>query len=295
MLRRRIGLALAVALFASQVWAVDTKTTALTAATAATSDDLVYLVDDPGGVPASKKITVGNLAGALPAVGIVNGGTLGPAATTLGHTYVLRAYDNDTGPAWVSMMSFANGNTPTATLLGTWDFTGATVTLPAADFADNSVKDADIDWGSGANQVDTADLPALVVDAGDGTWSGLTISRTVATGSAAELFGQVMFVESDGELNAADADATSTMPGVCVLVVAGEGASKTCVVSGTVSETDWNWTPGAILYVGTDPATTTGLVATAPAGSGDQVQVVGVALSADTILVQPSLVLVAVP
>jgi hypothetical protein len=141
----------------------------------------------------------------------------------------------------------------------------------------------------------TVDKPSANVNASDGTWRGMSISRTVATGANGELFGQVMYVEADGEFNAADADATTTMPGVCVLVTAGEGASKDCVISGTVTETDWNWTPGAILYVSTDPATTTGLTATAPSGTGDQVQVVGIALSADTILVQPSLVLVAVP
>lgn len=41
----------------------DVKLTALTAATTASSDDLLYLVDDPGGAPASKKITVANLLG----------------------------------------------------------------------------------------------------------------------------------------------------------------------------------------------------------------------------------------
>ncbi len=41
----------------------DTKVSALTAATSASSDDLLYLVDDPGGTPTSKKITVANFLG----------------------------------------------------------------------------------------------------------------------------------------------------------------------------------------------------------------------------------------
>jgi len=36
----------------------DTKVSALTAATSASTDDLLYIVDDPGGTPVSKKITV---------------------------------------------------------------------------------------------------------------------------------------------------------------------------------------------------------------------------------------------
>lgn len=40
----------------------DTKLTALTAVTTPTNDDIMYVVDDPGGTPASKKITVVNFA-----------------------------------------------------------------------------------------------------------------------------------------------------------------------------------------------------------------------------------------
>jgi len=39
----------------------DTKLTGLTAITTPTLDDLLYLVDNPGGTPASRKITVANL------------------------------------------------------------------------------------------------------------------------------------------------------------------------------------------------------------------------------------------
>ena len=42
----------------------DTKTTALLAVTSASGDDLLYVVDDPGGTPASKKITVADFLGA---------------------------------------------------------------------------------------------------------------------------------------------------------------------------------------------------------------------------------------
>lgn len=52
----------------------DTKVSALTAATSATSEDLIYLVDDPAGTPTSKKITVANMEASL---------TLGNLAGTL--------------------------------------------------------------------------------------------------------------------------------------------------------------------------------------------------------------------
>lgn len=43
----------------------DSKISALTAATAVTDDDLAVVVDDPGGTPVTKKITVANLRAAL--------------------------------------------------------------------------------------------------------------------------------------------------------------------------------------------------------------------------------------
>ena len=46
----------------------DVKITALPAATAVTIDDLVPIVDDPSGTPATKKITVANLLGSTLAV-----------------------------------------------------------------------------------------------------------------------------------------------------------------------------------------------------------------------------------
>lgn len=44
------------------------KLTALTAATSASTDDLFYIVDDPGGTPTSKKITFANVQGSITAL-----------------------------------------------------------------------------------------------------------------------------------------------------------------------------------------------------------------------------------
>ena len=48
-------------LLSQAVYAADTKTTALTELTAVADADIMYIVDDPGGSPTSKKITVVNL------------------------------------------------------------------------------------------------------------------------------------------------------------------------------------------------------------------------------------------
>lgn len=50
----------------------DSKLTALSALSAASTDDIMYIVDDPGGTPASKKITFDNVQGSLTKVGKVS-------------------------------------------------------------------------------------------------------------------------------------------------------------------------------------------------------------------------------
>ena len=54
-------LILMILLFPSVLYAADTKVTALTELTAIADADILYVVDDPGGSPLSKKITVVNL------------------------------------------------------------------------------------------------------------------------------------------------------------------------------------------------------------------------------------------
>ena len=138
----------------------------------------------------------------------------------------------------------------------------------------------------------------LEVNAVDGTYDGVVITRTVDSG-AISLFGQALHVDTDGEMIVADADVASagSMPALCLAVEAGTG-SKKCLLRGTITETDWNWTIGAFIYIDDDPTENEGLteVAGIPATTGDQVQVVGIALTADTIYVDMGgLVLVEVP
>ena len=74
-----------------------TKVTALTAATALTSDDLILAVNDPGGTPGSRKITwanvVASLAGLLTGAHVANGA----AANVIGAVPVLHRIDITAG------------------------------------------------------------------------------------------------------------------------------------------------------------------------------------------------------
>src|SRR5690349_14153074 len=52
-------------LISAPAWAQDSKLSALPALTSPTSDDILYIVDDPSGAPAPRKITFGNLTSTL--------------------------------------------------------------------------------------------------------------------------------------------------------------------------------------------------------------------------------------
>jgi len=119
----------------------------------------------------------------------------------------------------------------------------------------------------------------------DGDYDGMVITMTVDSGVGNTDVGQVMHVDSDGELINTDNDADATMPAIGVLVESGTGAKK-ILISGRVTHDAWNWTTGDQLYVSGDPTTTTGLTASKPGGaSGDRVQEIGVAVSDDTVLI----------
>lgn len=277
--------------------------------TVAPSKNAVYdkIVDVIAGYPTASSLHVDDI---LTALGIAS------EATHFGSFTGSTLTDNQTAKALfqeiedsledkVDAGSTASYSQPTGNALikKTGDGTiGTSYIVPAGPTTDRTITFDDADQTvaarnrdntfTGANTIGDAgddQIIKLNVNANDGTFSGFTLTRTVDSGATAS-FGQAMYVASDGELASADADAASTGPAICILVTAGTGASKQCLTHGTVSETDWNWTVGGIIYLGTDPATTTGLTQTAPSGTGDVVQVLGVALSADTIMFNPSLV-----
>lgn len=118
---------------------------------------------------------------------------------------------------------------------------------------------------------------------GDHSYEGSILNITTAAGA----FGEAMYVSGVDTANKADANAVATMPCIGLFV-----DTDTILTYGTIRHDDWDWTVNAIIYV--SAAAVGGLTETAPAGGGDQVQVVGVATNTDTIMVNPSYVLVEV-
>jgi hypothetical protein len=118
----------------------------------------------------------------------------------------------------------------------------------------------------------------------NGTYLGKTATVTVDDASAA--FSNALYIAADFHYERALADAIATMPVVALAVQAGAGA-KLVLKRGQICNTSWDWSAG-IIYA--DPATAG--IFTQTAADFDTtdmvVQIVGHALSADTIWFDPS-------
>lgn len=123
----------------------------------------------------------------------------------------------------------------------------------------------------------------------DRTANGLKTTDTVGENVA---FGDLLYMKSDGKYWKADADQASLMPGVVMaLETILADAAGALLHKGYVRYDTWNWTPGDILHAGN---TAGAIQQPAPSGSGDQVQIVGYAITADIIFFNPQLVMVEV-
>jgi hypothetical protein len=127
----------------------------------------------------------------------------------------------------------------------------------------------------------------IALPSSDDTATGLRESGTAGETVA---IGNLLYMKSDGKWWKADADAASTMPGIRLALEA-KNANDACklLVYGAMRDDDWSWTVGGLIYADTAAG---GLSQTAPSGSGDQVQVVGVAYHTDKMFFCPSPVLV---
>lgn len=111
----------------------------------------------------------------------------------------------------------------------------------------------------------------------DDTWSGSGITGMQAGATIAQW--EAVYMGGSSKWLLADANGSGTYParGLAVAAYADTNASVV-VTRGTVRNDAWNWTVGGTIYLST---TAGGLTQTAPATSGDKVQQVGFALTAD--------------
>lgn len=114
----------------------------------------------------------------------------------------------------------------------------------------------------------------------DDSYSGITL-RDLNAGETITQWDLVYFDATDSEWKQADADASGEWPCRAMATAAGTDGNELIVLTqGVIENTSWDWTVGATLYLSD---TAGGITETAPSTSGDCVQVIGWAISADAI------------
>lgn len=122
---------------------------------------------------------------------------------------------------------------------------------------------------------------------GDHYVSGSRISLTPSVNVAV---GDACYVTSTGKLAIGDADGIATSS--CLFMATESLSANTTgyfLTTGTVRDDSWNWTVGGLIYLSTSGITGSTLTQTAPSGTGDVIQTLGVALSADMIYFYPDI------
>ena len=142
--------------------------------------------------------------------------------------------------------------------------------------------DKDITMGASSRLVFGTDVPNTDHEA-----TGVIVK---ITSSGALARGVPVYIDGSGTVAAADANAVGTMPaiGINTTDLSGGAGEAEILISGIFRDDDYNFGPGDDVFVGTDPTATAGtnylgITTTAPSGSGDTVQKIGVALTADTV------------
>jgi len=162
---------------------------------------------------------------------------------------------------------------------------------PIAVISDITI-DADIDMNSHGftelgdmTPVKNTGLKLLAALGVDGDWSGSVVEAVAGEDVDA---GENIYLKSDGKCWLSQANSANTMPikGICTADVLAD-ATGVLLIEGFIRKDAWNWTIGQVIYA--SDVTAGDLIATVPDTSGDQVQPVGIAVSADSIFFSPDL------
>ena len=131
---------------------------------------------------------------------------------------------------------------------------------------------------------DTGSSLNLNMSLSDHSVSGITITRRAD--AAFSLF-EIGYIKSDGDIAKAKADAAGTVPALLIASAAIDSESNGSWLSfGVARDDSWTWTIGGPLYV--SPSTAGAMTQTRPNTTGNQIQIVGYALSATIILWCPN-------
>lgn len=135
----------------------------------------------------------------------------------------------------------------------------------------------------------SGDIIVTAVPGSDHTATGMKIALTAASNIA---FGDVCYIASTGKATLIDADAIASMSAIamCADATISADASGNFLLMGVARDDTWNWTVGGIIYGTVTGTTANTLSQTAPTGTDDVVQIMGVATHADRMFFNPQLV-----
>ncbi len=138
---------------------------------------------------------------------------------------------------------------------------------------------------AGTTTAETIDADTVTTDAiaigtapsVDDTYRGLTLTGRNFGTTVAQW--EAVYIGASSTWLLADANGSGTYPARGLAVASGvNGGAATILTFGVARNDAWNWTPGGAIYLS---ATAGGLTQTAPSTTGDKVQAVGYAVTAD--------------
>lgn len=105
-----------------------------------------------------------------------------------------------------------------------------------------------------------------------------------------------VYINADGKMALADADSATTMPAITLAkaAIAADAPGEFYQLGDEITNAAWSWSLDktaahrGMVYVST---TAGGLTQTIPSGSGDQVQIAGIATAATKMLLYPQLLI----
>ena len=117
---------------------------------------------------------------------------------------------------------------------------------------------------------------------------------TTLTANENQAFGDVCYIDSDGQAHLADADAIASGV-VCVMCADASisvDASGNYLLHGIARDDTWAWTVGGLVYLSLTGTTGNTLTQTAPSATDDCIVILGVATHADRMYFNPQLIIV---